>query len=285
MKYSTLCFGNRPDAGTWEKGCQNMGITCGKSVRSPLPSMEEIKSFFASQGNWLFFGGHFLRDALFNDGEYYTFDMDGDGEANDRRQSKEARVTFKDNEQMVAESGYDYLKFSKHSPEFNLNMSAKIILWGGCSTLNSERRVKKMANFFNGVLSRDLLSSYGIKEPIAPLPTAAGQPAGQVTFKEAPFKPAASSTRYSAAMLGFNATTGWQIVDHILGGSEPGPNSFFGRIKNKDASQNDVIEAWLAVAIDGFRNNNDVLRRVVAVDADGQQWKIAGDKIVPGFQV
>lgn len=285
MKYATLCFGNRPDAGTWEKQCQNLGMTCGSSVRSPLPSLEMMKSFFVSQSNWLFFGGHFMNDDLFNDGQYYSFDLDGNGYEDDRKQSAEARVNFIEGEGMVLESGYDFHRIKKHSADFNLNMSAKVILWGGCSTLNSAKRSRKMANYFNGVLPHNLLTSYGVKETVSPLPTAGGQASAPVKFKEAPAKPATSATRYSAAMLGFNASTAWQYVDKILGGSEPGPNSFFGRIKSKDASQSEVVEAWLAAAMDGFRHQGDILRRVVAVDADGQQWKVEGNKIVPGFSI
>jgi len=75
-----------------------------------------------------------------------------------------------------------------------------------------------MAPYVDDVLPHQLWSSFGVKCIMTLRPTPRDEPVMPAVFKEAPFKPTASATRYSAAVLGFRRSTEWPIVDRIRRG-------------------------------------------------------------------
>ncbi len=280
MKYSTLCLGTRGDAATWEKGCRDLGMTCGTSIRSGQPSMTEMEAFFKSQASWLFFGGHF------SDGELYN---DYDDEAADEGYSTIAGVKFsKEGEIKIASHG-KRKTYKKEAIDFNLDMSAKVILWGGCSTLSNAPMVSKLVKLFDGPLAHSLQGSHdhesllknaGVVPSGAPTAISANAPPPVTCDFETPLKPA-SSSKHSTAMLGFKRMTGWRIVDKVLSGKD----SFFSNLSGMYADPSEIVQAWLTAAMKAYHRDADMLERFAAIDADGQQWIISGGKAKPGFKV
>lgn len=125
--YATLCLGTRQDAVTWEKGNEGLGFTKGISIRKPAPSHDEIKGFFASDAQWLYLGGHFGGNTLYNEADTVS-------------------ITF-EAEQVVAKTPAGDRTLTK-AADFKLHTSSRVILWGGCSVCSGEDTVRTMRQLF-----------------------------------------------------------------------------------------------------------------------------------------
>ncbi|WP_208348762.1 hypothetical protein [Pseudaestuariivita rosea] len=282
MKYSTLCLGTRRDAVTWEEGCQKLGMTCSVSIRLPKPSMKAMKSFFTSQGNWLYFGGHF-SDYQFANGSPWHEDVLYNHAMYKRSLYNDAGVYFTSDDKTKIVVGLDSYNFRKYSKDFNLYTTAKVILWGGCNTLVDESRARKLMSLFNGTKIADLAPKRSIGKFIIQPPTVRTNSTEKPQFalEEPPIIPATSSAIYSTAMIGFRRMTDLGIVDNVLKGDK----GFFAKVDNARMPHNEIVEAWLTAALDVYPNNSDMLSRFAAVDATGQQWVIENKKIKKGFSV
>lgn len=127
VSFATLCLGTRKDAITWEEGCKNLGFTQALSVRKPRPSIEELAAFFACGAEWLYIGGHFSPNHLYNE--------NGDTDVEFRPTS----VLLK------TPSGS---RSVSHADSFNLHQTARVIVWGGCSVAGVESTVTLMRQLF-----------------------------------------------------------------------------------------------------------------------------------------
>lgn len=126
--YATLCLGTRPDAGNWNAGCDLLGMTCAKSVYKSNPSMADVESIFTSGAQWVYLGGHFNQDKLYNhDGSTY--------------------VKFFD-DRIEIRAGGASKTIERGSAGFNLNETATLVLWGGCSVFTGTATLKKMRTLF-----------------------------------------------------------------------------------------------------------------------------------------
>lgn len=125
---STLSLGTRTDALTWENGCADIGIAADISIRKPKPSLAEIKSFFASTAEWLYFGGHFYGMKLYNEDDTVS-------------------VRFHKN-QVELKAGGTSEVLNQSDAAFNLNLSSRVILWGGCSVCSTEDSMRTMRMLF-----------------------------------------------------------------------------------------------------------------------------------------
>jgi hypothetical protein len=82
-------------------------------------------------------------------------------------------------------------------------------------------------------------------------------------------------------LLGFAGSTGWQMVDAMLGNGFI-KTDFFDRLVGSKAENGDkVAAAWMETAKDGYGGgvNESKFR---AVDWEGQEWELSGGKIVKG---
>jgi len=98
--------------------------------------MEEIKTFFTSDLNWLFLAGHFSGGTLYNDAEYRG------------SRSGNVKVRFLDNGVDVS-VGRAEASLRKSDGTFTLQDSCMVILWGGCSTLGVPEDVNTMRALFD----------------------------------------------------------------------------------------------------------------------------------------
>jgi hypothetical protein len=81
-------------------------------------------------------------------------------------------------------------------------------------------------------------------------------------------------------MLGFGGITGWRIVQALFGGGFiPKSGSFFGRL-SRNPSPEDIVQAWMGAASQGYGGNAQIDHLFRAVDHNGQAWKLAGKQIV-----
>jgi hypothetical protein len=137
----------------------------------------------------------------------------------------------------------------KNSSQFKLGVSKNlVILWGGCSVC-SERNTR---------LLTDLFSLFG-----------------------------------SHVLLGFGGMTGIDMADVLLGGratdKETGKSwslkkSFFGYLKDTKQDAEAVRNAWMQAALAGH-GGSEIEGIFRAIDPDGQEWKIAHNKIVRGRKI
>ncbi|MEZ4553150.1 MAG: hypothetical protein AB7L91_08695 [Dehalococcoidia bacterium] len=125
-KTGILSLGTRPDSTTWEKGCKGLGFDAPLPIKKPSPTMDELKQFFASSFDWVFFAGHFAGDRLYN-------------------QSKDVGVRFAA-DSVTLEVGSDKVTVKRDSSEFGLR--PRLVVWGGCSTLGLNSRVTYLHSLF-----------------------------------------------------------------------------------------------------------------------------------------
>lgn len=125
-KTGILSLGTRGDATTWEKGCRELGFDTPAPIKKPAPTMDELKQYFATESQWLFFAGHFSGGRLYNE-------------------SGAVGVRFR-SDAVVLEVGKDNVEIKKDSSEFRVR--PRLILWGGCSTLGENALVRDLHTLF-----------------------------------------------------------------------------------------------------------------------------------------
>lgn len=134
LKQSTLSLGSRQDAATWEKGCQSIGIDVLTSIRKATPTMDELTAFFAKAPSWLYMGGHFGSLTLFNDAAH---------------KGKAGAVSLEFESDKVVINVDGTTKTLSHADgSFILDMTAVVILWGGCSVCNTTQTMKTLRSLF-----------------------------------------------------------------------------------------------------------------------------------------
>lgn len=129
---ATLCLGTRPDATTWNAGCQSLGFTVAESVCKPEPSDAELDSIFACEAEWLYLGGHFGDNTLTNESGSLEIEFTKDS-VKICRTGKEDRVLMK-------------------GAGFRLHSSCWMTLWGGCSVCSSGQTIRNIQQLFDGPL-------------------------------------------------------------------------------------------------------------------------------------
>jgi hypothetical protein len=134
-----LSLGTRRDASTWQTGCESVGITAELPIKRPAPSLDQLKRFFKSSPNWIFFGGHFLSYdvSLLNDEALHS----SDGEA----------VLF-EKEQVVVKIGDQRTPLQKTTGDFALHKQCSVVLWGGCSVCTNLDTMRTMRALFGAHL-------------------------------------------------------------------------------------------------------------------------------------
>jgi len=140
--FATLCLGTRQDALTWQKGCLNLGFTKKVSIRSPRPSLAEIVAFFGCDAEWLYIGGHFIPNYLFNE-------------------SGDTRIGF--NTTSVAIEAVDGKRTISHADALTVNRTAKLVLWGGCSVAGHPETVEVTRSLFGAHVLLGFAGSTGHK--------------------------------------------------------------------------------------------------------------------------
>ena len=134
LKTSTLALGSRQDAATWDKGCQSVGVGVLSSIRKATPTIDELKAFFAGAPSWLFLGGHFSSLSLFNDAAHH-------GKAG------AVSIDFA-NDRLTIDVDGTTASLSQADGTFMMDMTAVVILWGGCSVCDSHRTIRTLRNLF-----------------------------------------------------------------------------------------------------------------------------------------
>lgn len=84
-----------------------------------------------------------------------------------------------------------------------------------------------------------------------------------------------------AALLGYSAATGVAINNAMLGGGFIRRKHFFDRLPRGEITGAACVWAWMGAAQTGYTGNS-LADRFRAVTAAGQEWKLAGGKIVKG---
>jgi hypothetical protein len=128
LRFSTLSFGTRPDAATWESGCAGLGLTAGLSIRKGNPSLSEMATFFVDDAHWLFFGGHFGTMTLFNE-------------------NNTTNAVFR-TDNVLIKAGTATQRLERDT-DFMLHRTAYIVLWGGCSVASSDQSIRILRRLFD----------------------------------------------------------------------------------------------------------------------------------------
>lgn len=82
-------------------------------------------------------------------------------------------------------------------------------------------------------------------------------------------------------LLGFRDTSGWKMVDAMLGGGFIKSDHFFDRVKGHEDDPIAIRDAWMKTAQKGY-GGGDLEDRFRAVDRNGQEWELRKKKIVKG---
>ena len=85
-------------------------------------------------------------------------------------------------------------------------------------------------------------------------------------------------------LLGFKGSTGWKMVDAMLGGGFIKTGHFFERVKGHDDEPAKIRDAWMQTALKGY-GGDDFEDRFRAIDPDGQEWEISKKKIKRGRKI
>ncbi len=125
-KTGILSLGTRADATTWEKGCSALGFDAPLPIKKASPTMDELKRFFASSADWVFFAGHFSGGRLYNE-------------------SGHVGVRFAA-EAVTLEVGKDTATLKRGTTD--LQLGPRLVVWGGCSTLGSNSLVRDLHTLF-----------------------------------------------------------------------------------------------------------------------------------------
>ena len=127
--FSVLSLGDRKDATRWQTGVRdNLKLTEGKVIKSPAPTLNDLKDFFGRSDQWIYIAGHYTNDkGLYNNSETISIKFEKD------------RVIIKhpDNANLVLKKGAGFNQ-----------QNAQVVMWGGCSTHSSDDLVKIQRELF-----------------------------------------------------------------------------------------------------------------------------------------
>ena len=85
-------------------------------------------------------------------------------------------------------------------------------------------------------------------------------------------------------LLGFAGSTGWAMVDAMLGNGFIKKNHFFDNVKGKTDDLDAITNAWMKAAKAGY-GSGAMADRFRAIDYGGQGWKLSDGKIVKWLKV
>jgi hypothetical protein len=128
-QFATLALGSRADAKTWNSGMEALGGKVLTSVRKSSPSFAEISGVFSSGAEWIYLGGHFGRNKLYNE-------------------SGDTSLVFA-HDQITVKAPGGGGTILKNSSGFNLDLSCVVVLWGGCSVAYSTETITIMRKLFD----------------------------------------------------------------------------------------------------------------------------------------
>ena len=132
---SILSLGTRTDAATWKSGVESLGGTIAKDIRAPVPSVNDIKEFFASSEQWLFIAGHFSNGELYNQAH-----QDGDT-------SNVVVIKFQ-NDRVILNHGTNAAVNLVKGTDFSQHTNCKSVFWGGCNTNSDTSQVATFRTLF-----------------------------------------------------------------------------------------------------------------------------------------
>ncbi len=129
MKTGILSLGTRRDAHTWENQCkQVLGFDVPLPIQKPKSTSDEVRAFFARPVDWIYFGGHFVFNELYND-------------------AHDVSATFHADRVELSVGGLNS-SVVKGKDDFKLDNGTTLILWGGCSTLGIDTTVAELSKLF-----------------------------------------------------------------------------------------------------------------------------------------
>jgi hypothetical protein len=129
MKTGIFCLGTRRDARTWEKQCKEvLGFDAPLPIEEASPSLDRLQAFFTRPAEWIYFGGHFLGNELYNEAH----------DVSARFFADRIDLEVKGVKASVA----------KASDGFKLAGNVRLIFWGGCSTLGDRELVGHLNQLF-----------------------------------------------------------------------------------------------------------------------------------------
>jgi hypothetical protein len=131
--YATLELGDPADGLAWQKGCQGLGRVSVASIVNPSPTLTQLKAFFKTQPDWVYFSGHMSGTLFYGDGAELQFRKD--------------RVAIATSALSVK---YDpnALQLLKRNSDFTMQISCLLVILAGCSALESLWTVKVIRELF-----------------------------------------------------------------------------------------------------------------------------------------
>lgn len=126
---SVLSLGTRKDAATWKDRVHaDLGYEVGLDVRDPAPARQRILDVFRRSDDWLFLGGHFQANRLYNENDSIGITFAADS----------LSLHYPGSADVVLRRG---VEFQQHS-------RIKAVFWGGCDVCNPDERVVLLRKLF-----------------------------------------------------------------------------------------------------------------------------------------
>ena len=133
--YATLELGDAADAMAWEKGCQSLGRMPAVSIMNPTPTLAQLKAFFTTEPEWVYFSGHIWGDTLYG---HKT------GTAQIWFRTVGVAINYGPEAVNIDEDAIDLLKPS----DFTMQKSCSLIIIAGCSALRSFQTMRVIRELF-----------------------------------------------------------------------------------------------------------------------------------------
>lgn len=134
LQTSALSLGTRKDAGYWSDICaKELSYTAKNKITTPVPTLQQIKTFFAGSEDWLFLGGHFAStDHLYNEAET-------------------VKIRFEESRVVVNHPDGAGIALQKNDG-FKQHEKIKVLFWGGCDVHSDDNIVRTLRTLFGSPL-------------------------------------------------------------------------------------------------------------------------------------
>jgi len=123
--YATLELGDTTDALAWQKGCESLGRMSAISLLTQWPTHAQLKEFFTTEPEWVYFSGHISGTRLYGH-------LDNSAEL----MFREDGIALPSGAISVKYDPTPILLLKKRS-EFTMQKSCSLIIFAGCSALGS----------------------------------------------------------------------------------------------------------------------------------------------------
>ena len=124
--YATLELGDTADALAWEKGCESLGRMPAVSILTQWPTLAQLKAFFTTEPEWVYFSGHISGTRLYG------------------HLDNSAELMFREDGVAIASGSGISVKYDpnaiillKEKSEFTMQKSCSLIIFAGCSAVGS----------------------------------------------------------------------------------------------------------------------------------------------------